>query len=473
MLEGRNKSPFAPIRNKLIYVPGMPGAYLDSANTDVLYITQPIGFVVRDDQHALELKDELAEWLITDEPAPLEFEDELGRIYFAKIEGTIEEFHKFVDQRKGVITFLCADPFAYGPEQSREFVSDVHSVRNDGTAKAKPIIELTVKEPITFAMVQNNNDLIKIGNEFYPKYMMLGKSIDVENQVPFVKFERVFHSVGNSLTGWSPHDSVDGGSVSGQMETNGTRFQAANYGTGTSWHGPAIKRGLTVTEPLQDFRLETTIGFWNGQPQQVGRVEVYLLDINGNQVAKVAMKDTQSGRSLAVGEIRAGDASNNYYLISGPASRDDGWNNFYGVLRVEREGNIWKAYIGKINQNTGEHHWRRAVEWPDNEGKFTRTVAQVVVHVGRVGTHTSGAMGVYDVSVYKINKQQDGVPYIAGPGDKIVFDSTTGDAFINGEPRNDLLDFGSDFINLVKGDNQLVVHPSGFDKVLRYRKRYR
>lgn len=452
-----------------ITVPGMDGEYVESIDTPSKVLEVDIRITSSDLRKTI---DTLNSILATDEPVPIVFPDEPEMTYYGTVETSEETGERVhLGRHDSTIYIRQSDPYKYGPEQREEIKTDVHSVRNDGTAEAKPIIELTVKEPITFAMVQNNNDLIKIGNEFYPKYMMLGKSIDVENQAPFVKYERVFHSVGNSLVGWSPHDSVDGGSVAGQMETNGTRFQAANYGTGTSWHGPAIKRGLT--EPLQDFRLETTIGFWNGQPQQVGRVEIYLLDINGNQVAKVAMKDTKSGRSLAMGEVRAGDASNNHYLISGPASHDDGWNNFYGVLRVEREGNIWKAYIGKINQNTGEHHWRRAVEWPDNEGKFTRTIAQVVVHVGRVGTHTSGAMGVYDVSVYKINKQQDGVPYIAGAGDKIIFDSTTGDAFINGEPRNELLDFGSDFINLVKGNNLLVVHPSGFDKVLKYRKRYR
>lgn len=462
MLEGRSKSPFAPIRNNLLYVPGMPGAHITSSETGVLYITQPIGFVVDNEEHALQLKDELAEWLITDESVELQFDDEPGRTFFAKIEGTIEDFQKFVDQRKGTITFICVDPYSYGPEIPYQFQSNVTIAENNGTAPANPIFELEVLAPITYAMIQNQNG----------EYMMIGRPVDLENQVPFQKYERIFHSDGSTDVGWTEHDSVDGGSVSGKMETNGTRFQAANYGTGTSWHGPAIKH--TLPEVITDFRLETIIGFWNAQANQVGRVEIYLLDANDNAVGKLSMKDTQSGRAMAVGEIRAGDILENNYLINGPATRDDGWNDFYGMLRLEREGNLWKAYIGKIDQTTGNHHWRQAFEWPDTEGKFTRNVAQVAIHVGRMGTHTSGAMGIYEVSVYKINKQPDGVPYIADFGDKITFDHTkNGEVLINGEPFEDI-DFGADFFKLHKGDNQLVAHPSNaLNTKVRFREPFR
>lgn len=95
LLEGRQKSPFAPIQNNLITVTGMPGAYVGSKETGVLYITQPVGFIVKDDEHALQLKDELSEWLVTKEAVPLEFDDEPGRTYYAEIEGTIEDFNSF------------------------------------------------------------------------------------------------------------------------------------------------------------------------------------------------------------------------------------------------------------------------------------------------------------------------------------------------------------------------------------------
>lgn len=458
LLEGRSKSPFAPIRNNLLRVKGMPGAYITGTETDVLYISQPIGFVVRDDAHALQIKDELADWLVTDQVAPLQLSDEEGRTYYAKVEGTIEEFTKFVDQRKGVITFICADPFSYGEEKEIN-LTNVSTVLNDGTADADPIFELEATAPITYAMVQNQHG----------EYMKIGKPVDVESQLPFQRYENVLQADGSSLVGWTAHDTIDGGSVAGTMETNGTRIQASDYGTGTSWHGPAMKRSLP--SPIQDFRLETVIGFWNGQASQVGRVEIYLLDALGNQVAKVAMKDTQNGLAMAVGEARAGDIEG-HYLINGTASREDGWNDFYGMLRIEREGNVWNAYIGKINSN-GEHTWRRVEHWVDESNLHNRTVAQVVIHVGRFGTYTSGAMGVYSVDMYKINQSPDGIPYIADAGDKITFDhSKNGEVLINGEPYADI-DFGSNFFKLYRGLNQITVNPNSFNTTLKYRERYR
>ncbi|WP_018934607.1 phage tail domain-containing protein, partial [Gracilibacillus lacisalsi] len=60
LLEGRQKAPFAPRNNNLLRVPGMPGAYYKDETIDVLYITQPVGFIVKDDADALAKKDELA-----------------------------------------------------------------------------------------------------------------------------------------------------------------------------------------------------------------------------------------------------------------------------------------------------------------------------------------------------------------------------------------------------------------------------
>ncbi|WP_277679541.1 distal tail protein Dit, partial [Gracilibacillus dipsosauri] len=181
LLEGRQKAPFAPRTNSLLYVAGMPGAYIESSETGVLYITQPVGFVVEDDVDALNKVDELASWLLTSEPVPLTFSDEPNRTYYAKIDGTIEEFRKFVNQRRGTITFICPDPHKYGPELEAIFPSDVTNVTVNGTAATKPVFELEVLAPITFAMIQN-----QLG-----EYMMIGRPIDVVDSDAFTKYERI------------------------------------------------------------------------------------------------------------------------------------------------------------------------------------------------------------------------------------------------------------------------------------------
>ena len=457
---GRTKSLFAPIERKILEVPGMDGAHLLSSKTGVLKISQPFGISLDHEEYYLRIKDELVDWLVTEEPVSLEFDDEPGRTYYALIQNEISDFEKFFTLGQGTLEFVCLDSFSYGPEKTPMFPSDAVTITNAGTAEADPIFTMQVKEPTTFAMVSNGEE-----------YMMVGKPYDVTNQKPFKKYERIFYSDASSLVGWTAAEHVDGGSVSGTMETNGTRFQAANYGTGTSWHGPAIKTSLP--EVLTDFRLEGFVSFFNKNiAAYVGRIEIYLLDVLGNTVGKIAIKDTQSGQALTIGEVRAGDTDNNHFLINEYGDRPGNWNNFNGHLRIEREGNRWYAYIAMVDTATGQHYTRRSVIWTDTANRYTRTVAQVAVHIGQFGNHRTPAGGVYSIQVHKINQEPDGIPYIALEGDEIEFDHVTGDCYINGEPVP--FDFGGEFFRLNKGANSLTVLPENtFDTSIKYREKYR
>src|SRR5690625_1581901 len=228
LLEGRQKSPFAPIQNNLIPVTGMPGAYVGSKETGVLYISQPVGFIVEDDEHALRLKDELAEWLVTKEAVPLEFDDEPGRTYYAEIEGTIEDFNRFVDQREGVVTFLCANPYSYSHEKTLSFPADIVTVENRGTAEADPIFELTAKKKATFAMISNEDN----------EYNLIGKPADVDEQIVDEK-TLIFSERGDTLNTWSDAGTqFDNGKVTGgQLGTDGTGIHPLSYGSPGDWEG--------------------------------------------------------------------------------------------------------------------------------------------------------------------------------------------------------------------------------------------
>lgn len=114
LLAGRVKPPFARLKRNLSYK--RVGARLKSTDIEPLPIVQPIGFIVGKDEDELKLKDELAEWLVTEEPAPLQFDDEPGRTYYAAVQNTLEDFGKFINQRSGTIQFICPDPYGYGSE---------------------------------------------------------------------------------------------------------------------------------------------------------------------------------------------------------------------------------------------------------------------------------------------------------------------------------------------------------------------
>ncbi|MGR6115708.1 distal tail protein Dit [Aeribacillus composti] len=462
IIRGRKRPPWAPLQRNILTVPGLPGGYLTDTVSNPRQIEVPVLIKANSFPDLQKLKEDLAGWLVTDTPQELIFDDEPDRVYFAVVDESLD-LEEIVKWGHGIIRFICPDPYKYGPELEAIFPSDVVSLQYKGTAPGDPVFELEATQPVTFAMIQNQNE----------EYMMIGKPIDVTD-TPYAKYERVFYSDCDSLTGWTTAapGEIDG-NIAGTMETNGTRFQASDYGTGSSWHGPAIKTSLP--EVLTDFKMTAWIALYNGYAaRQVGRVEIYLLDPNGNQVGKVAMKDTRTLQSLAWGEARAGDADNYKYLINEYGDKPGNWNDFAGHVELSREGNRWRAYFAMVDTSTGRHHTRRIVEWVDTENKFTRNVAQVVVHVGQFGSNEPISCGVYSISIFKINPNQSNkVPYIADVGDIITFDHVTKDILINGESRKDLKDFGARFFELQKGENQFVVLPSNsFAVRVRYRERF-
>lgn len=460
LLEGRQKSPFPPVRNNLIRVPGMPGAHVGSKETDVLYITQPIGFIVKDDEHALQLKDELASWLLTNEAVPLEFDDEPGRTYYAEIEGTIEDFERFVDQRRGVITFLCSDPFSYGPEKEYEFESDTAIIENVGTAEADPIFELEVLEPVTFAMVSNGEE-----------YNMIGRSID-DDTAPAERLTNIFeHDFGN-FVGWTSlqngfmwDDRLLGGIVGGSFGIGTNQWYVTDYGANTGgWHGPSMRTSLS--ESLQDFQVDHSLSSLS-YSGQLGKNAIFLLDENDNIVASFGVVD------------RTVSKWNNHTVFTLGGEKQifefPGFNNANMWLRLIREGTQFTAMLYQIADD-GTLYNKVTRYFDDRLGEFQQPIRQVAVYVARYQDYSVHPMYVNHLKVNRLNDlNENQVPIIADVGDIIKFDHKEDEIYINGEPRKDLKeDFGANYFKLHKGFNSLAVMPEGaFKTKLKYDPRFR
>lgn len=464
----------------LISTPGSDGARLHAVRIPVRPLEVDVTIKAESPEQLRKKIDDINAIILTEEVAEIQFSDESDRYYYG-IASSVSESLEAVSIHQTTITFTRLDPYKYSAELKRDFITSIGTIKNEGSAPAKPIIELDVKEDLTYAVVQNDSDRIKLGGEEYPKYMMLGRPHEVD-ETPFNRYVTRFHANGSNLVGWTTasNSDIDGGIVAGEITTRGGRFVADSYGEGSNWHGPALKTSLST--PISDFRLSAFVGFLNqSSGNMVGRLEIYLLDVNGNSICKMALKDTSANRAAVFTEMRAGDRDANDMIISGFPNNETGWNNFSGQLRISREWddvrqeNVWSAYVALVDTSTGRHHGRRMVsEWRDG-GQHNRQVAQIVMHLGTVGNHAPihENSGISSIVLQEIMKEPEGVPIIANAGDKIEIDSTDKTVYLNGEPRNDLIDFGSDFWNLVLGENRIVTHPDGFDTSIRYRNRYK
>lgn len=140
MLRGRKRSAWAPRSLDLLTVSRKPGAYLQGVETSVREIEVPIGLVAKNIGDLQKLKEDLAGWLVTDEPKELIFEDEPDRVYYAIVDET-PDFEEIVRIGQGTIRFICPDPYKYGPEKEAIFPSDVVSLNYNGTAPGDPILK--------------------------------------------------------------------------------------------------------------------------------------------------------------------------------------------------------------------------------------------------------------------------------------------------------------------------------------------
>ncbi|HEY8424871.1 MAG TPA: distal tail protein Dit, partial [Limnochordales bacterium] len=404
----------------------------------------------------------LAAWLKPGgEPKSLVFDDEPNLTWRAVLSGDTD-LEEIATIGRGTLTFLCPDPVALGDEHVLSLGAGGEAVVTaGGTAPAWPVIRATVQQPITYLAVATPE-----------KYVMLGRPDAVE-ETPVPKEQKVLTDGLDSTVGWTSGTQVDG-TVAGTMISTGTHFEPSDYGTGSGWHGPALKTSVPGG-PIQDFRVTVFVQLFNSK-QSVGRAEVYLLDQNNAIFGKIALKDTHSGVKDMWGEARAGALSGGYYFVQPTHGAKAGvWNDFDGLIRIGRIGNRWHAYFALVDKTTGKHHTRLYREWVDANSQYMNPLAQVQLHAGAYGTYQPMTVRFWTVWVEKINPVGTAeVPYIADMGDVIEIDCERHAVYLNGEPRLDLLDPSSEFFSLTPGEPVAIgVTPDGVATVeLTYRERW-
>jgi predicted phage tail component-like protein len=466
VLRGRKRPPWAPVQRNILKVPGLPGGYLQNTETDVRVLEIPI--LIKGDNltHLQRVKEDLAAWLVTNEPKELIFDDDPTRTYYAVVDDTVD-FEEIVKFGKGTIKFICPDPYVYGPEQTVNIPYDGNKqtviVQNNGSAPTYPKFTVTFNQPTTFLDIITPTD-----------YMRIGKPASVKDTA-IEKEQKILDDNMTTIIGWGSATYVDDGVVTGTMNSDGNDFYASSYGIGTGWHGPAVKKSLPQT--VQDFRVEAYFKQYNaGYTRLIGRAEVYLLDANNAVIAKIAMMDAWDGVSSNKAEVRLGDSMSPHYMVNTTGKTKTWWNDFQGVIKLTRIGKRFTAYVANITKDGRNQHYRTwFVGYTDVDERYQMPLAQIQLHLGAYGTYPVTNQAFQRIRVYKINQNNDTqVPYIATAGDVIEIDHATNAIFKNGEPFLSVKDFGANFFALERGQTEIAVNPAGIATVeMTYRERWR
>jgi predicted phage tail component-like protein len=464
-----HRSLLPPLSDKTITIPNRPGGYFFGNEQGVRLFKVDFTVSTHSVDDLWTKIHELNSWLQSDEEEELIFDQEPYISYFAVVVGTTD-LESIGSSGMFSVTFLCPDPFGYGPEVDTPLWTTSPKTLNVGGAQQTyPVIKATFTAPSTFLAVATKEEFIHIGRS------------PIDTTVVPVN-AKVINDTMSSTAAWTPHTLVDGGSVSGTFHSNGYSFQAQDYGTGSAWHGPALKK--MIATPIQDFMLDAIVGLSANGQKQIGRVEIYLLDVNSAVIGKLAIRDS-GGYERSFVEARAGGNSGGHYFMNyegvystqkkkvAVTKKVKGKNvttytyvteqygtfrDFMGLLRIRRTGNKWYAYVEKRDPKTGKAIVTKSFSFIDSGNKYSQKIAGVAVHVGQYATHPfMSPTYISHLTLTNLKTVSTGETLeIFDAGDEVIIDHEIGAVFLNGTPYMEDLDIASDFFPIQGGTSQEI-----------------
>lgn len=476
MLVGRKRPSWAPVKRKLVRVPHRAGALFLNTETEERRIDVPLVIKAKKDMADLQkVKEDLADWLYTEQPAELIFDDELDRTYLALIDGSVD-LDEIVNRGRGVITFVCPMPYKLGKQNTHTFTQNwpteiTTSFFNQGNVEAPPIIEIEAKKPSTFLDVW-------FGEYPYNRdYFRIGYPLKTE-QLPVERNQRLIWDEMTTTVGWSKASSMEDGNPVGEMKSDGYQFYCSNYGTGTGkgWNGAAVKKNIP-NGPVQDFIMQAYVTCKSKRINEMGRVEIAILDENSKVLSKIAMTDVfwQAEQNFGTMVIGYDNKPGRRSLIHESGDCPNTWNQYQGRLWIARTGNVWEAYISKFLPGTEKDDSERFVRWTDENNYHMEKAAQIQISIMQwQDVPPVEAMTVSDLKFWKVNlNTQNNLPYIFDTGDKIIIDTEKSLVTINGKNAINLKDIFSNFPTVIRGENRIDIMPPDVKATVSYRERYR
>lgn len=470
-----NSMSFAMLPNltaKSVKVNGRMGEYDFGTEVGTKKLTFNIQIIAPQANQVITYARKLGEFLFYEELQPLILDDEPDVQYMARISGETE-ISEIFNIGSGKLEFIV--PSGYGEsifEKTAQWTAsevgsnNILQVTNDGNTDTHPIVELKMKQDATNVAIVNNNS-----------YVSLGKN-DI-SKIPVNINPVVLEDHATTFTGWTTTGTAtDNGVTQGTFMTDGVNFRQSgkNYGTGSAWHGAAAIKALS--RQLTDFEVTMRFGLKATKGNQIGRVELYLIDENGANMGKMGLQDSNENIYLPIAEARAGSWGQGNYFVKSWGDYTWVFHDMHdGLIRIGRNKGTWFFYICKIDPYTNLHHTELYREWRDKNGKFTtEKLSKIQMHIGTFGgAEPVNDMYVTDIVVKDLSVSVNAttqIPLVLKANDVITVDNNKAIVYLNGQPAFDILDPASDFFALEKGVNGLIVSPPVADVSIKYRERW-
>lgn len=477
-LQGKKRPAWAPLERTFLEVPYYPGGRLIRTQTKMRKIIVPISLLYDSMDEAEKLKEEIADWLITEQPQELIFDDEKDRTYLAVVDEAFDP-EQLVNLGEGVLTFVCPMPYKLGKTNTHKFTQEWSTettsyFTNKGSVEAPALIEMNVKKPSTFLDVwfgeyPHNRDYFRIG------YPLTVEETTVQER------ERVMWDEMATPIGWTPvtgqFDDMKG---TGSFKSrDGYALYCEDYGKEVGFYGAIAKKNIPGG-PLQDFEMEAWMTLKSKNIGEMGRVEVLLLDEASNVVARINMNDLYATAEITRAHMKIGNSGtpNSFRkLVDTSGYYSTTFNQFRGRLRIARRGKVWSVYVAKFIDGTEKDGASLVERWIDETGNpmTERKIAQVMISICKWDNHQPvNEIQIDDLKFWKVNKVPSNTqPYIFDTGDKIVVDTEKSLVTINGKNAINIKEFFSNFPVVIRGENRIDIMPPDVNATISYRERYR
>ncbi|MCP3025993.1 distal tail protein Dit [Halobacillus sp. A5] len=458
-----------PARVNSMNIPMKNGERFINKTLGVRTFVADVAIKVPKGKTLLEMMDDLADWLDYDEPQKFILRDKPNIYYMAIVESSTD-IQRFSYSGKGQITFVCYDPHGYGDDKQYVYEGNQEDpttiVNNEGNKETAPIMSMRFVKDVTDFAVTTDDDMLYFGEPFDPDVNT------IKDFNPKLVYEEM-----DSFDGWTNGVSVDGGNIVGEFETNNRSFRQSgkDYGEGTKWHGASMIK--SVGKEIQDFTIDMHFGMDSYDAKEKGRVELYLLDVNGNKIGKIALVDLSASGIFPKFEARAGSFQDGHYFANDYGKRKDTYKNFYGKMVISRKGKKWNAYIAHFNTDTRKFEKKLVKSWTDTLNQYDATLASVQVHIA---TYNDDAiyqdMYIYRVTVWEhITFEEEDIDFVFRVDDDLIIDNDKGEIYLNGEEFYDRLYHSSTFLMLDKGLNGIAVSDTDAitDCIINFKERWK
>ncbi|MRY60427.1 hypothetical protein GKD59_21495 [Parabacteroides distasonis] len=403
-----------------------------------------------------DLKHKLAGVFSTKIPARLSFSDEPTKYYMAIVvnEVDIENLARWF--QKGKIDFLIPDGIAHAVDEEVVAFSQgvaqneiITEIKNDGTVDSYPTVKVTMPSDNNYIGIVSPNGVISLGN---------AERLDL-TYVPMVSsYIRKFTANDTTKVGTSPTGDLAGGTFATASDGRVTLATKGPWDA-KKWAGGYYVNAIADTNAgigNLTFYSKFQLAFETGLMSQTGLIKVVYLDKNNNIIAmyevhKASTVENKADFTMYYG----GNMLRRYKSFSFVPSNGTG-NPFrastHGSIDFEKSGGDLRFFW------FGKPYGIAVPELAEV------AVAKVAVYIGQFGTrdlipsHYVSILALKSMMAESVNRDvQNGVKTIFRAGDVLEVTSNPKSIKVNGQPRNDLYNDGSNFPTIPTGTSKLAI----------------